>query len=73
LAVTQPAAHQQRTQSAADAGHRVEDSQRDRALLVARIDTLPPEARRTLLVASVIGRRFSASVLDGVLESAAAT
>jgi class 3 adenylate cyclase len=42
-------------------------------LLVARIDTLPPEARRTLLVASVIGRRFSASVLDGVLESAAAT
>jgi class 3 adenylate cyclase len=41
-------------------------------LLVARIDALPPDARHTLLVASVIGRRFAASVLDGVLESAAA-
>jgi class 3 adenylate cyclase len=41
-------------------------------LLVARIDALPPEARQTLLVASVIGRRFAASVLDGVLETAAA-
>jgi predicted ATPase len=41
-------------------------------LLLARIDSLPPDARHTLLVASVIGRRFAASVLDGVLESAAA-
>ena len=41
-------------------------------LLVARIDALPPDARHTLLVASVIGRRFAASVLDGVLETAAA-
>jgi len=41
------------------------------SLLVARIDALPPEARHTLLVASVIGRRFAASVLDGVLETAA--
>lgn len=40
------------------------------SLLVARIDALPPEARHTLLVASVIGRRFAASVLDGVLETA---
>jgi len=40
-------------------------------LLLARIDSLPPDARHTLLVASVIGRRFATSVLDGVLESAA--
>ena len=41
-------------------------------LLVARIDSLPPDARHTLLVASVIGRRFATRVLDGVLEAAAA-
>jgi predicted ATPase len=41
-------------------------------LLLARIDALPAEARHTLLVASVIGRRFAAGVLDRVLESAAA-
>jgi class 3 adenylate cyclase len=41
------------------------------SLLVARIDALPPEARHTLLVASVIGRRFAASVLNGVLATAA--
>lgn len=41
-------------------------------LLLARIDALPAEARHTLLVASVIGRRFTASVLDHVLEAAAA-
>jgi class 3 adenylate cyclase len=40
-------------------------------LLLARIDALPPEARHTLLVASVIGRRFPATVLDRVLEAAA--
>lgn len=41
-------------------------------LLLARIDSLPAESRHTLLVASVIGRRFAASVLDNVLESATA-
>lgn len=36
-------------------------------LLRARIDHLPQEARRTLLVASVIGRQFSSRVLEEVL------
>ena len=40
-------------------------------LLLARIDALPKEARHTLLVASVIGRQFAATVLEQVLESAA--
>ncbi|HEX6228041.1 MAG TPA: adenylate/guanylate cyclase domain-containing protein [Solirubrobacterales bacterium] len=40
-------------------------------LLLARIDALPLDVRHTLLVASVIGRRFAADVLDQVLEAAA--
>ena len=40
-------------------------------LLLARIDALPKDARHTLLVASVIGRQFAATVLEQVLESAA--
>ena len=36
-------------------------------LLLARIDRLPPEARRVLRVASVIGRTFPVSVLDRVV------
>ena len=39
-------------------------------LLLARIDRLPPEARYTLLVASVIGRNFPVKVLSRVLEGA---
>lgn len=41
-------------------------------LLLARIDRLPEDARRTLRVASVIGRQFSARVLQEVLEEATA-
>jgi class 3 adenylate cyclase len=37
-------------------------------LLLARIDRLPPEARYTLLVASVIGRNFPVKVLSRVIE-----
>jgi adenylate cyclase len=37
-------------------------------LLLARIDRLPPEVRRTLRVASVIGRRFPATVLGDVVS-----
>ena len=37
-------------------------------LLLARIDRLPPEIRRTLRVASVIGRQFPATVLADVVE-----
>ena len=37
-------------------------------LLLARIDWLPSDARRSLRVASVIGRQFSARVLEQVLE-----
>ncbi len=36
-------------------------------LLLARIDQLPPEARYTLLVASVIGRNFPVKVLSQVM------
>lgn len=36
-------------------------------LLLARIDRLPPEARYTLLVASVIGRNFPVRVLSEVM------
>ncbi len=39
-------------------------------LLLARIDRLPPEARYTLMVASVIGRNFPVKVLSRVLEGA---
>ena len=38
------------------------------ALLMARIDRLPAEIRHTLRVAAVIGRQFSARVLQEVLE-----
>jgi class 3 adenylate cyclase len=37
-------------------------------LLLARIDRLPPEVRRTLRVASVIGRQFPATVLADVVS-----
>ena len=37
-------------------------------LLLARIDRLPEDAKRTLRVASVIGRQFSVRVLESVLE-----
>jgi adenylate cyclase len=37
-------------------------------LLLARIDRLPEEVKRTLRVAAVIGRQFSARVLEQVLE-----
>ena len=37
-------------------------------LLLARIDRLPPEIRRTLRVASVIGRQFPATVLGDVVS-----
>ena len=36
-------------------------------LLLARIDQLPPEARYTLMVASVIGRSFPVRVLSQVM------
>src|SRR5262249_22485993 len=36
-------------------------------LLLARIDRLPDEVKRTLRVASVIGRQFSVKVLEQVL------
>ena len=36
-------------------------------LLLARIDRLPEEAKRTLRVASVIGRQFAVKVLEQVL------
>ncbi len=38
------------------------------SLLLARIDRLPDEVKRTLRVASVLGRRFSVRVLEQVLE-----
>ncbi len=37
-------------------------------LLLARIDRLPEDAKRTLRVASVIGRQFSVKVLESVLQ-----
>jgi predicted ATPase len=37
-------------------------------LLLARIDRLPPDVRRTLRVAAVIGRRFPATVLADVVR-----
>ncbi len=41
-------------------------------LLMARIDRLPDESRRTLRVASVVGRQFPVRVLEQVLENNAA-
>lgn len=38
------------------------------SLLLARIDRLPEDAKRTLRVASVIGRQFAVKVLEKVLE-----
>ena len=38
-------------------------------LLLERIDRLPPESRRTLRVASVIGRQFGVSILERLLEA----
>lgn len=40
-------------------------------LLLARIDRLPQESRRTLRVASVIGRQFAVALLERLLESRA--
>ena len=40
-------------------------------LLLARIDRLPQESKRTLRVASVIGRQFAVSVLERLLETKA--
>ncbi|MGH2472915.1 MAG: ATP-binding protein [Candidatus Limnocylindria bacterium] len=40
-------------------------------LLLERIDRLPPESRRTLRVASVIGRQFGVSILERLLEGRA--
>ena len=37
-------------------------------LLLARIDRLPPDSKRTLRVASVIGRQFGVSILERLLE-----
>ena len=38
-------------------------------LLLARIDRLPRETKRTLRVASVIGRQFGVTVLERLLET----
>ena len=38
-------------------------------LLLARIDRLPPESKRTLRVASVIGRQFGVAMLERLLEA----
>jgi len=38
-------------------------------LLLERIDRLSPESRRTLRVASVIGRQFGVSILERLLEA----
>jgi adenylate cyclase len=40
-------------------------------LLLARIDQLPDSAKRSLRVASVIGRQFPVRVLERVLEATA--
>ena len=41
------------------------------SLLLARIDRLPAESRRTLRVASVIGRQFGVTILERLLSSRA--
>jgi predicted ATPase len=38
-------------------------------LLLARIDRLPQDSKRTLRVASVIGRQFGVTILERLLES----
>ncbi|HET9848947.1 MAG TPA: BREX system ATP-binding domain-containing protein [Candidatus Dormibacteraeota bacterium] len=38
-------------------------------LLLARIDRLPPDSKRTLRVASVIGRQFGVTILERLLEA----
>jgi predicted ATPase len=38
------------------------------SLLLARIDRLPEDAKRTLRIASVIGRQFSVNVLEQVIN-----
>jgi class 3 adenylate cyclase len=38
-------------------------------LLLERIDRLPPESRRTLRIASVIGRQFGVTILERLLEA----
>jgi predicted ATPase len=40
-------------------------------VIMARIDRLPDDAKRTLQIASVIGRRFQVKVLETVLRGAA--
>jgi predicted ATPase len=40
-------------------------------LLLARIDRLPQESKRTLRVASVIGRQFGVTILERLLETRA--
>jgi predicted ATPase len=40
-------------------------------LLLARIDRLPPETKRTLRVAAVIGRQFGVAMLERLLEAKA--
>jgi class 3 adenylate cyclase len=48
---------------------KVEVPENLQGLLLARIDRLPADARRSLRVASVIGRQFQARVLQQVLEA----
>jgi predicted ATPase len=38
-------------------------------LLLERIDRLPPDSRRTLRIASVIGRQFGVTILERLLEA----
>ncbi len=40
-------------------------------VLLARIDRLPPEAKRAIRVAAVVGRQFAARVVERVLEAPA--
>jgi class 3 adenylate cyclase len=42
-------------------------------VIMARIDRLPEDAKRTLQIAAVIGRRFQVKVLEAVLRSAASS
>lgn len=48
--------------------HEIEIPETLQAVLMARVDQLPEEARRTLQVASVIGREFSLPLLAKVME-----
>ena len=41
-------------------------------LLLARIDRLPQDSKRTLRVASVIGRQFAVRILERLLEAKSA-